>query len=154
MNILENQDEYWMNFAFKEAEKAFEKKEIPVGAVVVLNNTIIGRGHNMRELLNDPTAHAEMIAITSAAETLKNWRLNECSLYVTLEPCPMCTGAILNARIPRVIFGAYDNEAGMCVSRDNLCDQNLLNHKAFVKGGVLELKCESILKSFFSEIRK
>lgn len=146
-------DEYWMNLAFKEAELAFVKKEIPVGAVIVHNNQIIGRGYNMRESLNDPTAHAEIIAITSAASTLHSWRLDECTLYVTLEPCAMCTGAILNARIPRLVFGAYDVQAGMCGSVDNLCDMNLLNHKTVVKGGVEAEKCQSILNAFFANIR-
>jgi len=146
-------DEYWINLAFKEAEKAFEKKEIPVGAVIVHNNQIIGRGHNMRESLNDPTAHAEIIAITSAASTLNSWRLDDCTLYVTLEPCAMCAGAILNARIPRLVFGAYDTQAGMCGSVDNLCDINLLNHRTTVKGGVEAGKCQSILTSFFNSIR-
>ncbi len=154
MNLLLNRDEYWMNYAFKEAEKAFQQKEIPVGAVIVKDDMLIAKGHNQREMLKDPTAHAEILAITSAADSQESWRLNNCTLYVTLEPCPMCAGAILNARIPRVVFGAYDDEAGMCGSVDNLCDQNLLNHNAIVKGGVMEEKCESILKSFFSNIRK
>lgn len=146
-------DEYWINLAFREAETAFENNEIPVGAVVVQDNQIIGRGYNMRESLNDPTAHAEIIAITSAAATLNSWRLDDCTLYVTLEPCAMCAGAILNARIPRVVFGAYDSQAGMCGSIDNLCDMNLLNHKAIVKGGVEAAKCQSIINSFFKRMR-
>ena len=146
-------DEYWINLAFKEAEKAFEKSEIPVGAVIVHNNQIIGRGHNLRENLHDPTAHAEIIAITSAAATIESWRLDDCTLYVTLEPCAMCAGAILNARIPRLIFGAYDKQAGMCGSIDNLCDLNLSNHKAIVKGGVEAEKCQAILDAFFLKMR-
>ena len=142
-----------MDFAFKEAERAFDEGEIPVGAVIIKKNLIIGKGHNMRETLNDPTAHAEIIAITSAASTIESWRLDECTMYVTLEPCPMCAGAVLNARIPRVVFGAYDEKAGMCGSVDNLCDQNLLNHRAIVKGGVEEAKCKSILKAFFKKTR-
>lgn len=153
MNILHYTDEYWMNFALKEAERALDEGEIPVGAVIIKKNSIIGKGHNMRETLNDPTAHAEIIAITSAASTIKSWRLDECTMYVTLEPCPMCAGAVLNARIPRVVFGAYDEKAGMCGSVDNLCDQNLLNHRAIVKGGVEEAKCKSILKAFFKKAR-
>ena len=142
-----------MRLAYAEAEKAFEAGEIPVGAIIVHQDSVIGKGYNQRELLNDPTAHAEMIAISSAAEFLKDWRLDECTIYVTLEPCPMCAGAILNARIPKVVFGAYDDEAGMCGSIENLCDQNLLNHKAVVVGGVLEEQCELLLKSFFYKIR-
>ncbi|HCK98893.1 MAG TPA: tRNA-specific adenosine deaminase [Candidatus Marinimicrobia bacterium] len=143
-----------MEFAFKEAERAFDKGEIPVGAVIIRKNSIIGKGHNMRENLNDPTAHAEIIAITSAAATIESWRLDDCTIYVSLEPCPMCTGAIINARIPRVVFGAYDEKAGMCGSVDNLCDMNLLNHRAVVKGGVMEEKCQSIMNAFFKKVRE
>lgn len=146
-------DKHWMAFAIKEAEKAFDEGEIPVGAVIIKGNQIIGRGHNMREGLKDPTAHAEIIAITSAAATLNCWRLDQCTLYVTLEPCAMCAGAILNARIPRLVFGAYDVQAGMCGSVDNLCDLNLLNHKTFVKGGVEAEKCQAILSAFFKGLR-
>ncbi len=154
MNILPYNDAYWMEFAFKEAERAFDKGEIPVGAVIIRKNSIIGKGHNMRENLNDPTAHAEIIAITSAAATIESWRLDDCTIYVSLEPCPMCTGAIINARIPRVVFGAYDEKAGMCGSVDNLCDMNLLNHRAVVKGGVMEEKCQSIMNAFFKKVRE
>lgn len=143
-----------MQNALREAEKAFDIEEIPVGAVIVQNNIIIAKGYNQCEMLKDPTAHAEMIAISSAAEYINNWRLEDCILYVTLEPCPMCTGAILNAKIPKVIFGAYDKDAGMCGSIDNLCSLNLLNHKAIVKGGILEEKCEMLLKSFFYQVRQ
>ena len=108
--------EKWMQVALKEAEKAFNAEEVPVGAVVVKDNLLIGRGYNQREGLHDPTAHAEIIAITSAANTLKNWRLVGCSLYVTKEPCPMCAGAILNARLKNLIFGAYDDKKGACGS--------------------------------------
>ena len=144
----------FMQQAFFLAEQAYEEKEVPVGAVVVKDESIIGKGYNQREMLKDPTAHAEMLAISSAAEYLDSWRLEDCTLYVTLEPCPMCAGAILNARIPRVVFGAYDDETGMCGSIDNLCDHNLMNHKTTVIGGVMENKCEIILKTFFKTIRK
>lgn len=153
MNSNGKSDEYWMSFAIKEAEKAAEKGEIPVGAVIIKENKIVGRGHNLRETLQDPTAHAEMLAITSAAATLKSWRLEKCTLYVTLEPCPMCTGAILNARIPEVVFGAYDTNAGMCGSVDNLCNKNLLSHKVIVKGGVKEKYCKSLIDLFFKKLR-
>jgi len=153
MELGNKTDKYWMNQAIREAEKAFKEKEIPVGAVVVHDNQIVGRGHNMRERLNDPTAHAEIIAITSAAATLNTWRLENCILYVTLEPCAMCAGAIINARIPRIVYGAYDKQAGMCGSIDNLCDLNLSNHCAVVKGGVEESKCQSILNTFFANVR-
>jgi tRNA(adenine34) deaminase len=153
MNLMRKSDEYWMGFAIKEAEKAAEKGEIPIGAIIIKENKIIGRGHNLRETLQDPTAHAEMLAITSAAATLKSWRLEKCTLYVTLEPCPMCTGAILNARIPEIVFGAYDTNAGMCGSVDNLCSKNLLNHKVTVKGGVKEEYCKSLIDLFFNNLR-
>jgi len=154
MKLNLNSDENWMDFAIREARKALEIDELPVGAVVVHADKIIGRGYNRREVLKDPTAHAEMLAITAAATFLDSWRLEDCTLYVTLEPCPMCTGAILNARIPRVVFGAYDNAAGMCGSVENLCDQNLLNHKALIKGGVRAEICQALLDEFFNNIRK
>lgn len=154
MGIIKQSDEYWMEFALKEAEKAFENGEIPVGAIVVCKNSIIGRGYNLREALKDPTAHAEILAITSAAETLESWRLDDCTMYVTLEPCLMCAGAVLNARISRVVFGAYDEASGMCGSVDNLFDKNLLNHSTFVKGGVCKEQCKALIDSFFSELRK
>jgi len=153
MMFFNKNHEFFMQMAYKEAEKAWDAGEIPVGAIVVHEEEVIGKGYNQRELLKDPTAHAEMIAISSAAEYLNDWRLENCTLYVTLEPCPMCTGAILNARVPKVVFGAYDEEAGMCGSIDNLCDQNLLNHKSVVIGGVLEEQCEILLKSFFNKVR-
>ena len=153
MNFFNKGHEYYMQLAYKEAEKAWEAGEIPVGAVVVHDEEVIGKGYNQREMLKDPTAHAEMIAISSAAEYLNDWHLENCTLYVTLEPCPMCTGAILNARIYKVVFGAYDEKAGMCGSIDNLCDQNLLNHKSIVIGGVMEDQCEILIKSFFNSIR-
>lgn len=143
-----------MKLALQEAEKASAAGEIPVGAVVIFENKIIGRGHNQREALQDPTAHAEMLAITAAAASLKSWRLDRCCLYVTLEPCPMCTGAILNAKIPHIVFGAYDRQAGMCGSVDNLCDLNLLNHRTTIRGGILQNECRALLNSFFSRLRK
>lgn len=151
--MLQDEDQYWMEFALREAEQAYLEGEIPVGAVIVQNRRIIGKGHNQREKLRDPTAHAEIMAITAAAATLNSWRLNDCILYVTLEPCPMCAGAILNARIPRIVFGCYDFKAGMCGSIENLCDQNLLNHRAVVKGGVAEQSCQALLDDFFRQTR-
>jgi len=140
---------YWMEQAFKEAEKAYKAKEIPVGAVVVLNNQIIGRGHNQREILNDPTAHAEILAITAAANSIGDWRLSDTTLYVTLEPCPMCAGAILNARIPRIVFGVDDLDHGACGGAIQLCSGKYLNHKVDIIGGILEARCKGILDSFF-----
>ena len=145
---------HWMEQAFKEAEKAFRLKEVPVGAVVVLNNQIIGRGHNQRESLKDPTAHAEVLAITAAANYLDDWRLKDTTLYVTLEPCPMCAGAILNARIPKVVFGADDLEHGGCGGAVQLCSGKFLNHQTEIIGGILEHKCKGILDSFFKASRK
>ncbi|NQV15382.1 nucleoside deaminase [bacterium] len=138
-----------MEQAFKEAEKAYKAKEIPVGAVVVLNNQIIGRGHNQREILNDPTAHAEILAITAAANSIGDWRLSDTTLYVTLEPCPMCAGAILNARIPRIVFGVDDLDHGACGGAIQLCSGKYLNHKVDIIGGILEARCKGILDSFF-----
>jgi len=125
-----------------------------VGAIVVLEDRIIGRGYNQRESLNDPTAHAEMIAITSAANTLEDWRLNKCTLYVSKEPCPMCAGAIINARIKWVVFGAYDEEKGCCGSLYQLCGDMRLDSNTAVLGGVEEERCSSILKEFFQSKRK
>ena len=143
-----------MEQAFREAEKAFISKEIPVGAVIVLDNQIIGRGHNQRETLKDPTAHAEVLAITAAANHIEDWRLSKATLYVTLEPCPMCAGAILNARIPKVVFGADDHDHGACGGAVQLCSGKFLNHKVEIIGGILELRCKGILDSFFNEARQ
>ena len=141
--------EKWMKLAFCEAEKAFEQNEIPIGAVVVQNGQIIGRGYNQCESLNDPTAHAEIIAITSASNTIKDWRLVDCSLYVTKEPCPMCAGALINSRVSHLIFGAYDEEKGCCGSLYQLCGDRRLDSRTTVKGGVEEEKCTLILQEFF-----
>ena len=124
--------------------------EVPVGAVVVCFDRIIGKGYNQRESLSDPTAHAEILAITAAANTLDNWRLNECTIYVTKEPCIMCSGAIINSRMKRIVFGAYDEEKGACGSLYQICGDKRLESSTTVKGGVLEGQCSSILKEFFS----
>ena len=124
--------------------------EVPVGAVVVCFDRIIGKGYNQRESLSDPTAHAEILAITAAANTLDNWRLNECTIYVTKEPCIMCSGAIINSRMKRIVFGAYDEEKGACGSLYQICGDKRLESSTIVKGGVLEGQCSSILKEFFS----
>jgi tRNA(adenine34) deaminase len=148
-----NVHERWMGLAIKEAELGSRRDEVPVGAVVVYDHRVIGRGHNQTETLQDPTAHAEMIAITAAAAYLKSWRLEGCSLYVTLEPCAMCAGAIVLARIPFLIFGAYDPKAGACTSVYTLTNDTRLNHRVHTIGGVLEEKCGALLKEFFSKRR-
>ena len=144
----------WMKLAFREAEKAYERGEVPIGAVVVKNDQMIGRGHNQCESLNDPTAHAEIIAITSATNTIKNWRLGNCSLYVTKEPCPMCAGALINSRIDMVIFGMYDEKEGCCGSLYQLCRDPRFKHQLTVKGGVMENSCRLIVQEFFKKQRK
>jgi tRNA(adenine34) deaminase len=142
-----------MGHALKEAEKAFAIGEIPVGAVVVLEGRIIGRGHNQVEMLKDPTAHAEMIALTAACATLGDKFLEECTLYVTLEPCPMCAGASVWTRIKRIVYGAADPKAGACGSLFNIGSNNKLNHRAEIIQGVREAECEEILKRFFRDKR-
>jgi len=142
-----------MQYALKEAEKAFKKEEIPVGAVIVFESRIIGKGHNQVETLKDPTAHAEIIAITSAATYLSSKALLGCSMYVTLEPCSMCAGAIVLAKIENLFFGAFDNKSGACGSVMNITNNKSLNHKLNVTGGILDDKCSEILNSFF-EVRR
>ena len=154
MTSIKNNHEKWMNAAFREAEKAFEQDEVPIGAVVVQNGQIIGRGYNQCESLIDPTAHAEIIAITSASNTIKNWRLKDCQLYVTKEPCPMCAGALVNARINMVIFGMYDEKEGCCGSLYQLCRDNRFKHQLTVKGGIMEDACTLIIQEFFKKQRK
>lgn len=147
-------DAAFMRAALQEALAAYEKGEVPVGAVVVRNGAIVGRGHNMRETLQDPTAHAEMLALTAAAEAVEEWRLENCDLFVTLEPCPMCAGAIVNARVRRVVFGAADPKAGACGTLYNLVQDTRLNHRAELTAGVLADECSEVLKSFFRECRE
>jgi len=142
-----------MSEAFKLAEKGFSKNEVPVGSVIVCYDRIIGKGYNQCESLVDPTAHAEILAISAAANTLDDWRLNKCTIYVTKEPCVMCAGAIINSRINRLVFGAYDKKKGACGSVYQLCGDKLLESNTVVKGGILENKCSSILKDFFSSKR-
>ena len=145
--------EHWMEFALKEAQRALEEDEVPVGAVVVWENKIIRRGHNQIERLQDPTAHAEMIAITAASAHLNSRRLEKCTLYVTLEPCPMCAGAIVLARLPMLVFGAFDPKAGACSTLHNLVSDGKLNHKVETVSGVLGEKCFDMLKEFFVRVR-
>ncbi len=145
--------EQWMRQALREAEKAFEQDEVPVGAVIVHEGKIIGRGYNQIERLQDPTAHAEMIAVTAAANHLSARRLEACTMYVTLEPCPMCAGAIVMARIPTLVFGAYDAKAGACGTLMNVVEDKRLNHSVHVVAGVCDKESEELLKRFFGRIR-
>ena len=142
-------DEQYMAEALRQAMRALEDDEVPVGAVIVHGGRIIGRAYNQRERLSDPTAHAEMIAITQAAEHVGNWRLDNCTMYVTLEPCPMCAGAIVLARLPRLVFGARDPKAGAAGSIYDIPRDPKLNHTVDVTGGVLERECGDILTEFF-----
>tara|TARA_B110000438_G_C15697213_1_gene599473 strand:+ start:497 stop:967 length:471 start_codon:yes stop_codon:yes gene_type:complete len=153
MSISKNIHEKWMKIAFREAEKAYKENEVPIGSVIVYNNQIIGRGYNQCDSLNDPTAHAEIIAISSAANTLKDWRLKDCQLYVTKEPCAMCAGALVNARISMVVFGMYDEKEGCCGSLYQLCRDLRFKHQLVVKGGVMEGACTLIVQEFFKNQR-
>ena len=150
MILQQKDDSFWMSQAFKLAEKSFAMDEVPVGAVVVCYDRIIGKGFNQCESLKDATAHAEILAISAAANTLDNWRLNECEIYVTKEPCVMCAGAIINSRIRRVVFGSYDDKKGACASLYQICGDKRLGSGTSVNGGVMEKECTSILKEFFS----
>lgn len=147
--------ENWMREAIAEAHKALAADEVPIGAIVVHEPTqkIIGRGHNRRETNHDPTAHAEIIALQQAARELESWRLIDCLLVVTLEPCPMCAGAIVNARIPRLIYGCADPKAGAVRTLYQLCEDDRLNHRVAVEEGVLADECAELLKDFFRKQR-
>ena len=142
----------FMNEALKEAKIAFDKGEVPVGAVIVRNGEIIATGRNMREEKKNALSHAEIEAINNACKKLGSWRLDDCEMYVTLEPCPMCTGAIINSRIKTLIFGAYDLKAGSVDSVINLCDYPY-NHKPEIYGGIMEDECLEILQKFFKKLR-
>lgn len=147
-------DLLYMKEALLEAEKAYSTYEVPVGAVVVHNGEIIGRGYNQRENLKDPTAHAEILAIKEASESLGAWRLMDCTLYVTLEPCAMCAGAIVNGRIDRVVIGTRDYKRGCCGTVEDLTNHPKFNHRAEIEFGVLEEECSSIISKFFRELRE
>lgn len=146
--------ERWMRSAFREAEIAYTKGEVPIGAVIVHENKVIGKGHNLTETLQDPTAHAEMIAITAASEHLGSRRLLDCTMYVTLEPCSMCSGAIVLGRVPELVYGASDPKAGASGTLYSITEDRRLNHVSVVHRGVLEAECSAILKSFFAELRQ
>jgi tRNA(adenine34) deaminase len=145
---------HYMKMALADARQAAEEEEVPIGAVIVHGQRVIARAHNQREQLRDPTAHAEMIAITQAAQSLGSWRLEGCTLYVTLEPCPMCAGAIVQARIPTVVYGAADPKAGAVQTLYQLLSDARLNHRCQVVSGVLQEECAGVLSRFFQEQRK
>ncbi|HDP34519.1 MAG TPA: nucleoside deaminase [Candidatus Hydrogenedentes bacterium] len=151
--MFASQHEEFMRRAMQVARRALASGEVPVGCVVVQEGRVIGQGHNQRETLQDPSAHAEMIAITAAATHLGSWRLENTRLYVTLEPCPMCAGAIILARIPEVYFGAYDPKAGCCGTLMNLLEDPRFNHQSVVCGGILADECGALLTDFFRNIR-
>ena len=146
-------DHYFMGEALRQAVRAYEKEEVPVGAVVIRTGRIIARAYNQVELLKDATAHAEMLALTQAEEVVGDWRLNECTLYVTKEPCPMCAGAIVHVRLARVVFGAADLKAGAAGTVLNLLQCPTLNHRAEITRGVREVECRDLLRTFFAEQR-
>ncbi len=154
MQDLFNIDHMRMGLALNAAQQAYEEGEVPVGAVIFHNDRLIAKAWNQREGLNDPTAHAEILAITQASAELESWRLEDCTMYVTLEPCAMCAGAIILARIPRVIFGAADPKAGACGSVLDIIGCNKLNHNPQIISGLRAEDCSSILKSFFIERRR
>ena len=150
MNI-ENNKEKWMKYALREAEKAFKMDEVPIGAILVKNDIVVGRGYNQIESLNDPTAHAEIIAITSASNTIGDWRLNDCSIYVTKEPCLMCFGSIINSRISNLYFGLEDKEKGF--SNSVYTSKRLVKHLKYSEGGILDLDSKEMLQKFFFKKR-
>jgi tRNA(adenine34) deaminase len=146
-------DDYFMRLALREAERALEHGDVPIGAVLVREGEIVAAGHNERELRQDPTAHAEVIALREAARTLGSWRLLDTVVYVTLEPCAMCAGAIVLARVPRVVFGASDPKAGACGSVLDVLAEPRLNHRPDVAGGLLAEECGELLSGFFASRR-
>ena len=146
--------EFFMREALKEAQKAYDQAEVPIGAVVVLNGEIIGRGHNLREKEQDATLHAEIKAIRQANQHLGSWRLEDCELFVTLEPCPMCSGAMILARLKKVTFGAFDPKSGTAGTFMNLLQDERFNHQVEVEQGILEDECKEILQTFFKGLRE
>jgi len=147
-------DNYFMKVALKEAYKAYKIEEVPVGAVIVKDGEVIATGYNMREILGDPTAHAEIIAIKQASQVLKGWRLTGCTMYVTIEPCPMCAGAIVNSRIDRLVIGAKDPKMGASGSIVDITNNPKFNHRAEVISGIMEKESSIIMKKFFKKLRK
>lgn len=153
MSLL-NENERYMRYAIAEARRALEVGEVPVGCVIVCNGEVIGKAHNQRETLQDPTAHAEVLAITQAAAHFSSWRLEDAKLYVTLEPCAMCSGAIILARVSEVYFGAFDPKAGTCGSLMNLLADPRFNHQPIIHSGLLAEECGTLLSDFFRGIRE
>ena len=145
--------EYFMNEALKEAKKAYNKLEVPVGVVIVKDNKIIARAYNQKEMKNSPIKHAEIIAIEKACKKLNNWRLNDCEMYVTLEPCPMCAGAIVNSRIKKVYIGAVQEKTGACGSKTNIIEEYKSEAKVEVEFGILKERCLDIVQDFFKMLR-
>lgn len=154
IDLMLNVDEIFMSEAIRQAKRAADADEVPVGAVIVYDHKIIARAHNQIEMLKDPTAHAEMIAITQATNYLSSKWLQECSLYVTIEPCSMCAGALVLARMGRVCFGAEDPKTGACGSVINIANHKSLNHRLQVEGGVLAAECAELVSEFFKKKRK
>jgi tRNA(adenine34) deaminase len=150
---LDPLDLEWMRMALTVAREAVPLGEVPVGAIVVRGGEVLARAHNQRETLNDPTAHAERVALTLAGQAVGSWRLDGCTLYVTLEPCPMCAGAIVQSRIPRVVYGATDPKAGACESLYRIVSDPRLNHRASITAGVLADECGAVLSAFFQQRR-
>ena len=148
-----NEDEKWMSLALEQARKAEEEGEVPVGAILVKDGLLIAKAHNQPLSTNDPTAHAEIQLLRAAGKKLKNYRLTGTSLYVTLEPCAMCLGAIMHARVERVLFGAHDPKTGVCGSSENLMDAKCFNHKINLASGVMENESKQLLKNFFNSRR-
>ena len=147
-------EEKFMKEALKEAQKAYEKDEVPVGAVIVKEGKIIARAYNIKENKNDTTCHAEILAIKKASKKLQAWRLEDCTMYVTLEPCPMCAGALIQSRMNKVVIGTMDYKTGACGSKLNLLEDYKFNHNVEVKNGVMQEECEKILQDFFKDLRK
>ena len=151
---MKKNDEQFMRMAIEAAKTAEENGDVPIGAVIVHNGQIVAKAYNQREQLQDPTAHAEIIALTQAAAALQSWRLIGCTMYVTLEPCPMCAGALVNSRIDRLVFGCDDPKAGACKTLYNIVQDERLNHRIDVISGVLADECAQLLSDFFSRRRK
>ena len=150
---MEKSKKYYMKQALKEAEKAYQKLEVPVGAIIVKDGKIIARAHNQKETKMDTTKHAEILAIQKASKKLQSWRLIDCEMYITLEPCSMCAGAIINSRIKKIYIGTMDDKTGAAGSKLNLFEDYTFNHKVEVEKNIMKEECEEILKRFFKELR-